>query len=282
MAKSQLPLPDFGRPPVNEVVLSVQFEPLGPLLSYHLGEFWQSIRSKYPKAEVHPPIDSTFERLGPPIFRPPGVQIEFAQAPLASRLWLLNEGGTELMQIQQDRFVHNWRKVLGDEAYPRYEHVRDGFRDELVAFAHFATSHNFGEIRPNQCEVTYINHIDCAAEARAHGDPAEVLRVLSRDQTYGALPRPESSQFAAKYLIETDDDAGRKTVGRLHVDFVPVYTVKDNRPIFVLNLMARGVPLGEGIEGAMRFLDLGRETIVRGFADITTSTMHRVWERKDA
>lgn len=282
MGKWQQPLPNFDRPPVNEVVLSVQFEPLGPLLAYHLGEFWQSIRNKYPKAEVHPPIDSTFERLGPPIFRPTGVQIEFAQVPLASRLWLLNEAGTELMQIQQDRFVHNWRKVLGDEAYPRYEHVRDRFRDELAAFADFAASRDFGELRPNQCEVTYINHIECATEARAHGDPAEVLRVLSRDQTFEALPKPESSQFAAKYLIETDDVVGQKTVGRLHVDFMPVFTVKENRPIFVLNLMARGVPLGAGIEGAMRFLDLGRESIVRGFADITTSEMHRIWGRKDA
>ena len=282
MARPRLPLPDFGRPPVNEVVLSIQFEPLGPLLSYHLGEFWQSIRSKYPKAEVHPPIDPVYERLGPPIFRPLGVQIEFGQAPLSSRLWLLNDAGTELIQIQQDRFVHNWRKVLGDEAYPRYEQIRDRFCDELVAFADFAKAHDFGDVRPNQCEVTYINHIDCAGDTREHGDPAEVLRALSRDQTYDSLPKLESCQFAAKYVIETDDSAARKPVGRLHVDFMPVYTVKENRPIFVLNLMARGVPLGEGIEGAMKFMDLGRDMIVRGFADITTSTMHRIWERKDA
>ena len=275
-------LPDFGRPPINEVVLSVQFEPLDPLLTHHLGMFWETIRERYPRAEVHPPIESAFERLGSPVVRPPGIQIEFAQPPLFPRLWLLNQTGTELIQVQQDRFVHNWRKIVGDEPYPRYEHIREQFKSELVAFADFTRSHGFGDVKPNQCEVTYINHIESDASSGKHGDPADVLSLLSRGTKGPSMHQPESLQMSAKYLIESTDHSESRVVGRLHVDFLPVFTVKESRPIFALNLIARGVPLSEGIEGAMDFLDLGRVTIVRSFADMTTSSMHKIWDRKDA
>ena len=44
---------------------------------------------------------------------------------------------------------------------------------------------------------------------------------------------------------------------------------------------ARGVPFGEGVEGAFAFFDLGRRWIVKAFADITTPDMQRAWERID-
>ena len=50
-------------------------------------------------------------------------------------------------------------------------------------------------------------------------------------------------------------------------------------PIFVLNLTARGEPLGDGVNGAFAFLELARDWIVKGFDELTRPEMHRVWER---
>jgi hypothetical protein len=74
--------------------------------------------------------------------------------------------------------------------------------------------------------------------------------------------------------------AGRP-VGRLHVVSQPAWTKTDNTPILVLNLTARGEPLEGGIEGAFGFFELGRKWIVKGFAELTTAEMHKVWERID-
>ncbi len=41
---SQVPLPTFDAPPVAEVALSVQFEPLGSLRSVQLGLLWERFR----------------------------------------------------------------------------------------------------------------------------------------------------------------------------------------------------------------------------------------------
>lgn len=48
-----------------------------------------------------------------------------------------------------------------------------------------------------------------------------------------------------------------------------------------LTLTARDVPFGKGVDGVLLFLDLGRRHIVKGFASITTPTMHGKWRRKN-
>ena len=73
-----------------------------------------------------------------------------------------------------------------------------------------------------------------------------------------------------------------KPIGRLHVALQPAWKKADNSPILVMTLTARGAPLGEDIEGAFAFFELGRRWIVKGFADLTTPEMHRAWERIDA
>ena len=70
-------------------------------------------------------------------------------------------------------------------------------------------------------------------------------------------------------------------IGRLHAALEPGYRTDDRRPMFVLELTARGAPLGEGITGVLAFLDLGREWVVRGFTSMTTPVMHKEWGRKD-
>jgi hypothetical protein len=51
-----------------------------------------------------------------------------------------------------------------------------------------------------------------------------------------------------------------------------VVRLKDNAPMFVFDLTARG-QIGDGTD----FFDLGREWIVRSFKNLTTPEMHQVW-----
>jgi hypothetical protein len=85
--------------------------------------------------------------------------------------------------------------------------------------------------------------------------------------------------LAARYVIPDENGA---PLGRLHIRTKSGFQVSGGQPIIVLELTARGQPLGEGINGVLPFLDVGREWIVRGFASITTPEMHELWERTDA
>ena len=107
------PLPDFERPPVIEVALSVQFKRLEALRSAHLGLLWAKFRPEgFPRTEDHAPLEPAFERFDPNLLRTQlGIEVRASDLPPLPRVWFLNEAGSELIQIQRDRFVHNWRKV---------------------------------------------------------------------------------------------------------------------------------------------------------------------------
>ena len=57
-------LPDFRRPPVSEVVLSIQFASLVKFQNYHVGLLWSWMRERYPKVTEHPPLNAAYEKFG--------------------------------------------------------------------------------------------------------------------------------------------------------------------------------------------------------------------------
>ena len=269
-------LPDFAKPPVAEVVLSLQFGALTSLTTAHVGLLWRRYRDRLPLIEEHPPLTPAFERFDPP--SPPRVEVAFDDKPPAPRVWFVNEAKTELVQVQQDRFIHNWRKVGEGDAYPRYERIRERFRDEVSKFEEFLHDEGLGDLAVNQCEVTYVNHIERAGGWEHHGQVEKLLRNWAPLPAVAFLPAPEDAVLRWRYRIPGTDGP----VGRLYVTAQPSWTTADGSPVWVMNLMARGAPIGTGIDGAFEFFDLGREWVVRGFADLTTDFMQRCWERTDA
>ena len=112
--------PDFERPPVNEVSLGVQVEPIDGLHAAHLGLFWGRVRRDFPALEEHPPLAPTpIEDVssGPRLL---DLQVQMLTVPPVPRLLFIDGSGTELLQVQSDRFIANWRRLAGADVYPRY------------------------------------------------------------------------------------------------------------------------------------------------------------------
>jgi len=270
------PLPEFDKPPVTEVVLGVQFEKLDSLQTPQLGYVWRSYRDRFPKTEEQPPLDTVVEQFGPQSGRRRGVRLELSSVPPHPRLWFLNEAGTELVQVQQDRFIRNWRKQEDTDEYPRYRNLRELFCQDFEAFCGLVESEQWGGIEPNQCEVTYVNIIPAGEGWQDHGELDKVLTVFSVGYSDDCLGKPEEATVSLQFVLKQEDG---EPAGRLHIAANPVYRVSDKRAAVRLTLTARGRPAGDGIDGVMHFLDRGHEAIVRGFTSITTPEMHRVWER---
>jgi uncharacterized protein (TIGR04255 family) len=280
MTDMHKPRPSYDNPPVVEVALSVQFEPVKALRTPQLGLLWQEFIARFPLIEEHPPLEPVIERFGGlPRAGRGTVQFQMLDTPPVPRCWFLNNEGTELIQVQPDRFIHNWRKKTGDEEYPRYERLREIFSSELTVFCRFLDTQGLGQLCPNQCEVTYVNHIISGKGWQELGELGAVVTVFDPRYSDSFLSQPEDARLAVRFVIR--DDKG-EPLGRLHVVAEPAYRTSDGHPMYVLNLTARGRPEGEGIEGVLAFLDIGREWVVRGFTAITTPEMHRVWRRQDA
>ena len=271
------PLPQFENPPVIEVVLSVQFEPIEPIHRGYIGLLWNEYRERYPTVEEYPPLGQTIEKFGIP--KPPKeitVEVKTTTTP-PSRIWFKNEAGNGLIQIQNDRFIFNWIKSDDDSEYPRYEAVYKCFKEEFGIFQKFLNRENLGGIIPNQCEVTYINNILGDAVWTDLSQVERFLTVFNPEYSDSFLGAPENVNFATRYIIP--DDSG-DPIGRLHISVEPRYRRRDSLPLYVMTLTARGMSKTEGIDGAFEFMDIGHEWIVHGFASITTKAMHsEVWRR---
>lgn len=269
------PRPEFNNPPVNEVVLSLQFEPIVGFDTAHIGLLWQKYRRAYPKTTTKGQINPVIEG-----FEKPRQQtLSFKVVPDVPRCWFENKAGTELIQVQQDRFLFNWKQTAAREQYVRYEIVRRKFLRHLNTFESFLREHNLGKIVPNQCEVTYVNQLAMEEGWNRYGQLGKVFSVWSGRHSDAFLGEPEDVIFRARYRMMSKDG---KPLGRLHVVCEPRIRGDDGSLILRLELTARGTPLKKTKKAVFEFFDFAREYIVRGFASITSKGMHGVWERTDA
>jgi uncharacterized protein (TIGR04255 family) len=274
MSERPADLPDFRAPPVTEVVLGVQFDSLERFLSPHMGLVWERFRHQFPFVEEQPPLPPVFETFGAfPQFVPP-VSFRFGAAPMP-RVFFINADKTQLLQIQRDRFLHNWRKVGEGDSYPRFERMLETFVSGFHTFGSVISESDLGVVVTNQCEVSYINQIPVPAGGDVFGVIDKLFDQRAAHLTLPGLGRPEDLRFLLRYIMR---DSGGAPTGRLIVVAEPAVR-SDGAPIVQLTLTSRGRPLTPDMSGVIEFLKLGRIHIVRAFTDLTSEPMHKSWER---
>jgi uncharacterized protein (TIGR04255 family) len=269
-------LPDYTHPPLVEVVLSVQFAELQGYRTVHAGLLWEEkFRKAYPRVVEQPPLDPTFEVFGPQQSAP-AFTIKQMPGPPVPRLWFMNSQETELVQVQANRFIRNWRKVGAGDDYPRYEALRERFFSDLKEVDAFFKSWGIGTIEPNQCEITYVNRLQLDGhDLRA--DPGAALhllpqRALQSDGWNARLVELEDCNLSLRYVLT---DANGEPRARLLVTVQPW----PREPALRLDLAVRGPPATADFNAVADLLDEGRRAIVHGFTAITTEQMHQKWGR---
>lgn len=226
-------LPEFDNPPVIEVALSVQFERLS-LSAAHLGLVWEKFRGRFPVIQEMPELEAALERFDPPEKGVPGVRVEVGSMPIP-RFWFINEAGSELVQVQRDRFIRNWRKTEGQPNYPRYDNLRTAFDSDWEIFASFASQESNAQLVPNQCEVTYVNIIEDADT----GQLERVIQWVNGSYSDDYLDNPEDAELKLRYVLKDEDE---KPWGRLHIAVARAIRPTDSKPVVRLSLTARGEP----------------------------------------
>jgi uncharacterized protein (TIGR04255 family) len=269
-------LPDYDNPPVVETVLGIQYEKLPNFKNAHLGMFWSSFNLQdWPRTvdvvATPPQIETYAEgtRWGK------GFQFQIMDAP-ASRMQIKNANNDRMIQVQNNRLHFNWLGKSGGD-YPRYAAVRTGFDDVLQRFIRFVAENDLGEFRPNQWEVTYINHIP---QGTVWGTPADwgFFKPLGNVPSIPGIIDSESFQGEWHFLIPE-----RK--GRLHIQWQHGTRLREDKPDYVqLTLTARGgIELAKDpLEAVGRGLDLGHDVIVRSFERLMSDDANQYWRLKHA
>jgi uncharacterized protein (TIGR04255 family) len=265
----------FLRPPIEEVVLGVQFEPLPALQPAHIGSFWERIKDRFPRTETQPALPHVVEQF--PAQKSPRLQLHIREEDITAglRYWFVSTDGTELVQIQPDRLIVNWRRGEQSGQYPHFEHVRALFDEVFITFQAFLDERGLGILRPDQCEVTYIDHIEPGSVWRDHRDIPQVVPALAPPSDDAIVGELEDAGLHIRYVIP--DERGRPW-GRLSVTVNPANRRADGKPLIVITSTVRGRPDGTELEAIGRFFERGHESAVRAFYLLTSPAMHEAWE----
>jgi uncharacterized protein (TIGR04255 family) len=174
------------------------------MLASHLGLLWERVRSEYPACQEVAPLTPVLERFGGEAT----VHFEFTDVPPLPRVWYLREDETGLIQVQRDRFLHNWKKVLPSDEYPRYHTVIRQFEDRLRDFERFVTEQKIGEIKLAQYELTYVNHIPRGDKLQSLADVGRLFPDFAWQPREGRfLPHPNGINW--RTITDMPDRMGR-------------------------------------------------------------------------
>ena len=247
-----------------EVVMGVQFRPLEFSAPY-FGLFWETVRSTYPECTENPPIIPQIEDFG----RPGAlldVKGELTSVPPLPRVFFVDPSGNWLIQLQRDRFLHNWRSVSVDDEYPRYPAVRERFFDQWSSFRRFVSEQQIGDITVAQSEITYLNHI---APWEGDSDLGDVFPDFRWRKGPRGLASPEACNISFTF-------ASADKQNRLRAVIRPgIHKEKGN--ILLFELTVRGAPEEGDLEA---WFDEGRGWIVTAFADLSSEEWHKKWGRR--
>jgi len=262
-------LPDYHNPPINEVVFGIQFKQLD-LKSPHVGFFWEKLtKEEYPEFKEMPTLPHIVEAFGSSNIQPLPFSVESFDSPPLPRLFFINRVKNHLIQIQQDRFLQNWRKLKNEDNYPRYDNLFPQFATSWELFNSFVKEQNLGTLEPDQYELTYVNHIPRGEAWKSLKDIENIF--------------PEfQCKVGGRFFNEPEDVSWRKVFrlpdskGRLHV-LLRLAVSKELGQIIIFELTARGFTPGNMNE----WFDIAHEWIVKGFSDLTSSTIQTsIWKRK--
>lgn len=261
-------VPKFDHPPVVEVAVGVQFRPIFAMRGLGLAGLRDKWRTQYPRIEEQPALPPISE--GSPS-RLPQVQFNVVSLP-PTRQWFLSELGTELVQVQPDRLIVNWRSGEAQAEYPRYRQIRETFINRFNDLAQFAIDEGFGEPEITQAELTYINVIDAK--------PDELGRIERFFKGWSEvsghhLGAPEQARVTLSFVIPGLGNSQ----ARLYVEINPAQR-QSGEPVLFFTLTVRGNPGGKSFAEAMKFIDEARDHVTRSFDELTEESMHDVWGKR--
>lgn len=143
----------------------------------------------------------------------------------------------------------------------------------LDKFKTFLSDEALGVLKGNQWEVTYVNHIPQGTVWDNANEWGEVFRCAATLPVTAGKARLTS--LGGEWHYEIDPK-----LGRLHVRIQHGRKKGEKEPeLLIVTLTARG-PLSNHESGSKALsdgLDLGRETIVRAFYDLTSEKAHEYW-----
>ncbi len=263
-------LPQFDNPPVIETILGAQFDPITGFTSAHFGWYWREfLENTWSKTHGEPGLPDQFERFGTMAWTPRQLTAFIGTGAIPERVQFVNRDDDRVIQVQQSRFLYNWRKR--ESIYPKFEDLRPEFDRQLQGFRNFLRKAELGELVLNQKELP----ISITSLGANSGILLEDWhRILP-----GLIPSPRGTDEAR---LETESGELHFEIvperGRLHVTINHGKLQTGETELLIIQLTARGPVVPDQPHWDLPAgLDLGHSILVRTFASLASDSALSHW-----
>ena len=252
---------EYENPPIDEIVCGVRFDPIKTLQSGHFGILWQKFRPDFPKTED--------QNLVGPIS---GEEIPNPDKLPLPRVWFIHKNENELIQVQRNRFLHNWRKKRVEDEYPGYKRVVENFERYLSRFQGFLVEENLGELVAKEYELTYIDLIPQGRGWEKLGDLEKVFPNLLSLRRQGVLSA-DIRVVNWQTILGLPND-----MGQLGVAIRSANRISDNQQIIHIEFRALS---NQPYQPMQAWFEDTHNTIINLFSNLVSDEIQKkFWGRK--
>jgi len=248
----------FKNPPINELVIGAYFDPpLRSLRSEHMGLLWSRLRDDFPTVQQQGPLG------GPGTGRDAIEMLSDEVFPMP-RFWFISEDEVNLIQVQKDAFLFNWRKR--ETEYPHFaEHLKPRFDKYYDIFEEFAREDvGLEDIRVGRCELAYIDLIRSCDYWKRPEDTPNLIPSFSVPD-FGKAPA-----FSCSYRFEPMPNV------QLQVSLRVAEAVGDpSSPLLILEFKAVGHMASAPKSSVWKWYEHAHDAIGTCFLEITSKEIQR-------
>ena len=253
---------DYKNPPVVETAFALVFTPIKSWNLLHFGLLWNRYRAEYPNPELKLPTGNIeagdlLTSIGP----------DFDLRGIPLRCWFVDETKHQLLQVQRNFFIRNWRKIEDTHAYMHYDQIRPSFANDWQIFKTFLNDEKLDIPQVLHTEVTYVNHLIKGQDWENTSDIKHIFSYWNRDLS--TRFRVELGSFMTA--------ANLPGKGRLDVKLEPALRL-DGKQILQLTITVTQVPESSGDGDLFASLDSGHDILVNHFAEIISPDVQKRWE----
>jgi uncharacterized protein (TIGR04255 family) len=250
--------PTFTNPPLSEVVCGVVFKRLPNFAIPHVGLLWQEYQPEFQLFREVPPLDDSMEgaQENSMILEP------MVNMPLP-RFWFLKPEDDEVIQVQSDRFLYNWKPGTGGGEYPRFESVYAKFDSALSKFDKFVTESELGQLDYVRYELTYSNTIFDESGYTGIETVASIIPRLEGIASMADGSYPVGVRCFTRFNIESCGATGL-------IEYRTFRQSDDPKPGFLMMLTIKGFPGDPLRMSRVEWFQAAREWISRNFIEITS------------
>jgi len=244
----------FEKAPLSEVVCGVEFN-APDFSSIHLGLYWQAIRDRFP---------------APPLDKPPIGAIEIMPPiPSLRRVWFESADRKRLIQLQENRFHYNWKRLSAQDEYPHFDVLYPHFEKEWNAFQAWWVELDKLPIQPTHYELTYLNQIDSEFGWRNPRDTPKIFSFLDVSLP-NSLPQLNSHDIGMIFSLPNEQ-------GSLVMRLNQVKRLENDSDMLILELTARSTDCNTPISS---WFSNSHESMVGTFVELLSDVCKESWGLK--